>query len=131
MQVVRNSLKFKKKYLLTIAVVIGMIIWTITQKDYMYLTAALLGGSIVICVIVWLEVNLKIKKRKANFPKKGRATMADVKRLALSGYTELAISAYYEIYSKAVTSSDDVATLMDKAKKEVGKIIAESRDQDK
>lgn len=67
----------------------------VTLFTYMTTVASVL--FILEALHKWLEVHSA--RRKGVYPAKGKATMEDVRRLALSGETRLAIRAYREIHA--------------------------------
>ncbi|WP_320043693.1 hypothetical protein [uncultured Desulfobacter sp.] len=51
---------------------------------------------------VWGLIRIKINRRKGIYPQTGNETIEDVKRLALSGNTDLAINVYRSIYGSSL-----------------------------
>ncbi len=121
MKIMRDTL-FILKSLIPLAIIIYMIVWAIlaNRLGYVYGFAAMV--LFLTGVFLWVEIDIKIKRCKGIFPKKGQTTLEDVKRLAISGRKSLAIRAYMDLKADVMSK---------RAEREVDKIIAESKVQDK
>lgn len=81
-----------------------------------FFAAVALITVILICLVrLWVAIN----RRRGIYPQKGRETMDDVKRLALSGHKYFAI----DVYCKVKNAGSNEAT------EEVNKIISAGKGQ--
>lgn len=83
---------------------------------YVYIAAAMAIALII--GVLWSEYKVHVARRQGIYPAKGKTTMEDVKRLALSGDTGLAMRAYRELYGatprKAKEAVDQIASSSEK-----------------
>lgn len=99
--------------LLSLGFLLCMLIWSILENKLTLVCIFLACLLLTLVGTLWGHIWVVINRRRGIYPKKGKETMADVRRLALNGNTILAINAYRAIKDVSLKA----------AKQEVDKLI--------
>lgn len=74
-----------------------------------WMTALVLGaiGAVLIGAQLFMSLHVAKLRRSGCYPKRGRATMADVERLLNMGFPGLAVRCYREIHSCSLRQASE------------------------